>query len=78
MKSPRKYAQELRERAIRLVLDAREDAGTRSGACRRTADQVGIKPETLRGWDEPSRDLRPCAARRQVCVLNDRHFACNP
>jgi transposase len=51
MAAPRKYPDELRERAIRLVLDAKtEPGGVGKNACRRIGDQLGINPETLRGW----------------------------
>ena len=50
MAAPRKYPNELRERAIRLTLDARKDPASRSGACSRIGGQLGINPETLRGW----------------------------
>ena len=50
MVAPRKYPEELRERAIRLAVDAREDPASRSGACTRIGEQLGINPETLRGW----------------------------
>ena len=52
MVAPRKYPDDLRERAIRLVLDAKADpsGGGAKGACRRIGDQLGINPETLRGW----------------------------
>ncbi|WP_237689895.1 IS3 family transposase [Cellulomonas fulva] len=50
MAAPRKYPDELRERAIRLVLEAKRDPVTRPAACRRIGDQLGINPETLRGW----------------------------
>ena len=50
MVAPRKYPEELRERAIRLALDARKDPASRSGACSRIGEQLGINSETLRGW----------------------------
>src|SRR4029078_12115868 len=50
MAAPRKYPEELRERAIRLTLDARRDPTARPGACRRIGEQLGINAETLRGW----------------------------
>jgi transposase len=50
MAAPKKYPQELRERAVRLVLDAKSDPDTRVGAVRRIAGQLGINHETLRGW----------------------------
>jgi transposase len=48
--APKKYPDEVRERAVRLVLDARADPGRAKGACRRIGNQLGINPETLRGW----------------------------
>lgn len=50
MAAPRKYPDELRERAIRLTVDARKDPASRPGACKRIGEQLGINPETLRGW----------------------------
>ena len=50
MAAPRKYPDELRERAIRLAVDARRDPATRSGALKRIGEQLGINPETLRNW----------------------------
>ena len=50
MVAPRKYPDELRERAVRLVIDARRDPTTRPAACRRVGEQLRINPETLRGW----------------------------
>jgi transposase len=50
MAAPRKYPEELRERAIRMTIDARRDVGSRPNACRRIGEQLGINPDTLRGW----------------------------
>ncbi|MDF9876153.1 transposase [Cellulosimicrobium cellulans] len=50
MAAPRKYPDELRERAVRLVLDTKKDLVTRPAACRGIGEQLGINPETLRGW----------------------------
>ena len=50
MPAPKEYPDELRERAIRLVLDAKKDPATRPAACRRIGEQLGINPETLRNW----------------------------
>jgi transposase len=50
MPAPRMYPDELRERAVRLVLDVAEDAGSISKACRRIGEQLGINSDTLRGW----------------------------
>ncbi len=50
MVAPRKYPRELRERAIRLTVDARKDPASRPSACVRIGEQLGINAETLRGW----------------------------
>jgi transposase len=50
MAAPRKYPDELRERAIRMAVDLRRNPATRSGALRRVGEQLGINPETLRNW----------------------------
>jgi transposase len=50
MAAPRKYPDELRERAIRMALEARRDPTTRTGALKRIAGQLGINPDTLRNW----------------------------
>ena len=46
----RRYPEELRRRAVRLVLDARDDTGGRRGVCTRVGQQLGVPPDTLRGW----------------------------
>ena len=50
MAAPRKYPDELRERATRMAVEARLDPATRSGTFRRVGEQLGINPETLRNW----------------------------
>ena len=50
MAAPRKYPDELRERAIRMAVDLRRDPATKVGALRRVGEQLGINPETLRNW----------------------------
>jgi transposase-like protein len=52
MAAPRKYPQELRDRAIRLVAEAREQESGLSlnGAAKRIGPRVGISSDTLRGW----------------------------
>ena len=42
MAAPRKYPDELRERAVRLAVDAQRDPATRTGALRRIGEQLGI------------------------------------
>ncbi len=50
MSAPRKFNDELRERATRMAVELRQDPATRSGAIRRVAEQLGMHPETLRNW----------------------------
>ncbi len=50
MAAPCKHPEELRERAIRLVVDARKDPATRVVAPARIVGQLGISAETLRNW----------------------------
>ena len=50
MAAPRKYSDELRDRAVRMTLDARGDASSSRGAIKRIADQLGVHPEALRTW----------------------------
>jgi transposase-like protein len=50
--APRKYPNELRERAQRLVEEAREQDPDLSlnAAVKRIGPRMGVKPDTLRGW----------------------------
>ncbi|KMM45579.1 transposase [Cellulomonas sp. A375-1] len=50
MAAPRKYPDELRERAIRMAVDLRRDPATRKGALARVGQQLGVNAETLRNW----------------------------
>jgi transposase len=48
--SPRKYPPELKQRAIRMVLDAFDRGEERFGTVTRIANELGIGPESLRRW----------------------------
>jgi transposase-like protein len=51
MPAPRKYPNELRERAKRLVAEAREQERlSLTAAVARIGPRVGVNPDTLRGW----------------------------
>ena len=50
MAPPKKYPDELRERATRMVVEARRDPAAATGAIKRIAKQLGIHPEALRTW----------------------------
>jgi transposase len=46
----RRYPPELRERAVRMVLETVEETGVRHGVIGRVARQLGMGTETLRNW----------------------------
>ena len=52
MPAPRKYPDELRDRAQRLVSEAMSEDSSLSmnAAVKRIAPKVGVVPDTLRGW----------------------------
>ncbi|AFA73586.1 transposase IS3/IS911 family protein [Gordonia polyisoprenivorans VH2] len=45
MAAPRKYSEELKERATRMAVEARRDPESSRGAVKRIADQLGVRPE---------------------------------
>ena len=47
---PWKYPEELRERAVKMVLEIRDREGKGRGEIARVARQLGIHPEALRTW----------------------------
>ena len=57
MGAPRKYPDEVRDRAVRLVADlvADEEGLSGNAACRRIGDQLGINHDTLRNWVKQAR-----------------------
>ncbi len=50
MAPPRKYSPELRERAVRMVFELREQTGEKTGSIARIADRLGVHREALRTW----------------------------
>jgi transposase len=50
MPAQRKYPDELRERAVKMVLEIRDRDGKGRGEIARVARQLGIHPEALRTW----------------------------
>ena len=48
--SQKRYPSELRERAVRMVLDTIESTGDRNGVIARVARQLGIGDQSLRNW----------------------------
>ena len=50
MAAQKEYPDELRERAVKMVLEIRERDGKGQGELARVARQLGVHPEALRGW----------------------------
>jgi len=50
MPAAKKYPDEVRERAVRMVFEIREESGQQQGAVARVADKLGVNRETLRNW----------------------------
>ncbi|MCZ2404355.1 IS3 family transposase, partial [Paenarthrobacter sp. Z7-10] len=50
MAALKKYPDELRQRAVRLVMDAQKNPSGRRGAFTRIGAQLGIPADTIRGW----------------------------
>ncbi len=71
----KRYPPELRERAVRMVLETMEQTGERVGVITRIARQLGIGAESLRGWvrqaevDGGRRLGVPTAERQRIAEL---------
>ncbi|MFC5671473.1 transposase [Streptomyces incanus] len=50
MAAPRQYSDEPRERATRMAVEARKEPAARTGAVKRIADLLDVRPEALRTW----------------------------
>ena len=50
MAAQKKYPDELRERAVKLVFEIRERDGKGHGELARVGRQLGVHPEALRSW----------------------------
>ena len=50
MSAQRKYPDELRERALKMVFEIRERDGKGHGELARVGRQLGVHPEALRSW----------------------------
>ena len=54
----RRYSEEEKAQAVRLVRQLREELGTEHGTVQRVADQLGYGVETVRKWVQAGRHRR--------------------
>jgi transposase len=67
MTSRKRYPEEVRDSAVRLVRDQEKEHGSQWGAIRSVAEKIGCSGETLPGWvreAERNEGLRPAYDRR--------------
>ena len=75
MAAQQKYPDELRERAVKMVLEIREREGKGHGEIARVARQLGVHHEALRSWlqraeiDDGSRPGVTADARQRIAEL---------
>ena len=50
MGRPSRFAPEVRERSVRLVMETAEQHGSQWAAIRSVSEKIGCTPETLRRW----------------------------
>jgi len=50
MGKPNRYSPEVRERAVRMVLEHEREYGSQWATIRSIAEKIGCAPETLRSW----------------------------
>jgi len=55
MNTKKRYSPEVRERAIRLVIEQQEEYPSQWAAICSIADKIGCTPETLRTWYKQSK-----------------------
>ena len=48
--SQRRYSAELKERAVRMVFQLREETGEKHGSVKRVGEQLDVGVESLRSW----------------------------
>lgn len=71
MAAQMKYPDELRERAVRMVLEIRERDGRGQGELARVVRQLGVHPEALGGWAK-KRQAEPSAHDARDAYLKEK------
>ena len=75
MAAPRKYPDDFRERAVRMVRAHRQETGQPRAGVTHVAQQLGVNPETLRNWvneadvDDGQRPGVPADERARIAEL---------
>ncbi len=75
MAAPRRYPDEFRERAVRMVRAVQQETGQPRTGVTRVAQQLGMNPETLRNWvneadvDDGQRPAVPSEERARIAEL---------
>src|ERR671937_283594 len=75
MSAPRKDPQELRDRAVRMVFEIRQQTGGQPGGIIRVAEQLGVHREALGNWvrqaevDAGKRPGVPTAEQQRIAEL---------
>ena len=63
-KSANRYSPELRERAVRMLLEQRDDYASEHAAIKSIAPKIGCSPDTLRTWlRQHEQNAGPASAR---------------
>jgi transposase len=50
MPAPKRYSDEMKDRAVRMVFQIQRESGRRQGAVAGVAAKLGVNRETLRNW----------------------------
>ena len=76
---PSKYDPETRAKAVRLVLDHRDEYPSEYAAIKAVSSRLGMNPETLRNWirqaqvDDGQREGISTEAAKEIRELNKRN-----
>lgn len=71
---PKKYPAEVKDRAVRMVLEHQQEYPSLRAACVGIGDQLGISRESLRRWvDRPRSTPAPSPASAAPRLKSSRH-----
>lgn len=76
MNTSKRYAPEVRQRAVRMVLDHEVDYPSQWAAIGAIATKIGCTPETLRSWVRQAELMRDVGKARQLPnASGSRHWS---